>query len=38
MHGEVVILPGDDETSVGGAGDWPGRAAGLSRARPRSWR
>jgi DNA-binding NarL/FixJ family response regulator len=30
MSGEVVILPGDHETSVGGAGDWPGRAAGLS--------
>lgn len=30
MSGEVVILPGDSETSVGGAGDWPGRSAGLS--------
>ena len=30
MSGEVVILPGDYETSVGGAGDWPGRSAGLS--------
>jgi len=30
MDGEVVILPGDHETSVGGAGDWPGRVAGLS--------
>ena len=30
MRGEVVILPGDNETSVDGAGDWPGRAAGLS--------
>lgn len=30
MSGEVVILPGDNETSVGGAGDWPGRSAGLS--------
>lgn len=28
--GEVVVLTGDAETSVGGAGDWPGRAAGLS--------
>jgi NarL family two-component system response regulator LiaR len=30
MDGEVVVITGDDETSVGGAGDWPGRAAGLS--------
>jgi NarL family two-component system response regulator LiaR len=31
MAGEIVILPGDDdETSEGGAGDWPGRAAGLT--------
>ena len=30
MRGEVVIIPGDNETSVGGAGDWPGRSAGLS--------
>ena len=30
MSGEVVILAGDNETSVGGAGDWPGREAGLS--------
>jgi len=30
MRGEVVVLTGDHETSVGGAGDWPGRAAGLS--------
>jgi NarL family two-component system response regulator LiaR len=30
MSGEIVILPGDQETSVGGAGDWPGRSAGLS--------
>ena len=30
MRGEIVILPGDSETSVDGAGDWPGRAAGLS--------
>jgi len=28
--GEVVVLTGDDESSVGGSGDWPGRAAGLS--------
>jgi DNA-binding NarL/FixJ family response regulator len=30
MNGEVVILPGDEESSVGGAGDWPGRSCGLS--------
>ena len=30
MTGEIVILAGDHETSVGGVGDWPGRAAGLS--------
>ena len=30
MDGEVVILTGANETSVGGAGDWPGRSAGLS--------
>lgn len=30
MAGHVVILTGDHETSSGGAGDWPGRAAGLS--------
>ena len=30
MSGETVILAGDHETSVGGAGDWPGREAGLS--------
>jgi DNA-binding NarL/FixJ family response regulator len=30
MAGETVVLVGDNETSVGGAGDWPGRAAGLS--------
>ena len=30
MDGEVVILAGEHETSVGGAGDWPGRSAGLS--------
>jgi two-component system, NarL family, response regulator LiaR len=30
MSGAVVILPGDFESSVGGAGDWPGRSAGLS--------
>jgi DNA-binding NarL/FixJ family response regulator len=30
VNGEVVVLPGNEETSVGGAGDWPGRWAGLS--------
>ena len=30
MAGEVVVLVGDHETSVGGSGDWPGKAAGLS--------
>jgi NarL family two-component system response regulator LiaR len=30
MRGEVVILTGDQESSAGGAGDWPGRSAGLS--------
>jgi NarL family two-component system response regulator LiaR len=30
MGGEIVVLSGDQETSVGGEGDWPGRAAGLS--------
>ena len=30
MRGEIVVLSGDQETSVGGEGDWPGRAAGLS--------
>ena len=30
MRGEVVIITGENETSVGGAGDWPGRSAGLS--------
>jgi DNA-binding NarL/FixJ family response regulator len=30
MAGEVVVLTGDHETSVGGPGDWPGRSAGLS--------
>lgn len=30
MNGEVVVLPGDNETSVDGVGDWPGRSAGLS--------
>jgi two-component system, NarL family, response regulator LiaR len=30
MNGEIVILPGDSETSAEGAGDWPGRSAGLT--------
>jgi DNA-binding NarL/FixJ family response regulator len=30
MDGETVVLTGNHETSVDGAGDWPGRAAGLS--------
>jgi DNA-binding NarL/FixJ family response regulator len=30
MRGEIVVVTGDHETSVGGEGDWPGRAAGLS--------
>ena len=30
VAGEVVILPGSNESSVDGSGDWPGRAAGLS--------
>ena len=30
MRGEIVVLTGDHETSVGGTGDWPGRPAGLS--------
>ena len=30
MAGEVVVLAGENETSVGGAGDWPGRSWGLS--------
>lgn len=30
MAGEVVVMVGDHETSVGADGDWPGREAGLS--------
>jgi len=30
MRGETVVVSGHQETSVGGEGDWPGRAAGLS--------
>ena len=30
MRGEVVVITGDHETSVDGAGDWPGRSLGLT--------
>lgn len=30
VAGDIVILPGDDESSVDAAGDWPGKAFGLS--------
>ena len=30
MTGEIVVLTGDNETSVGADGDWPGRSSGLS--------
>lgn len=30
MNGEIVVLAGNMETSVGAEGDWPGRSAGLS--------
>ena len=30
MEGEVVIRTGDHDSSVGGAGDWPGRSVGLT--------
>jgi two-component system, NarL family, response regulator LiaR len=30
MRGEIVVITGDHETSVGGEGDWPGRSVGLS--------
>jgi DNA-binding NarL/FixJ family response regulator len=30
VAGEVVILPGAGDSSVGGAGDWPGRSVGLT--------
>jgi NarL family two-component system response regulator LiaR len=30
MNGEIVIITGDNETSVDSVGDWPGREAGLS--------
>jgi DNA-binding NarL/FixJ family response regulator len=30
VAGDVVILPGDMDSSVGGSGDWPGRLVGLS--------
>ena len=38
MHGEIVVLAGDYETSVGGAGDWPGRDGGAVAARGRDHR
>jgi two-component system, NarL family, response regulator LiaR len=30
VSGEAVVLPGDMGSSVGSAGDWPGRSTGLS--------
>lgn len=30
MSGEIVVLVGENETSVDGAGDWPGRSVGLT--------
>jgi NarL family two-component system response regulator LiaR len=30
MAGRTVVLTGDQESSAGAAGDWPGRSAGLS--------
>ncbi len=30
VNGEVVVLAGDHESSVGAEGDWPGRSVGLS--------
>jgi NarL family two-component system response regulator LiaR len=30
MNGEIVILPGDRESSAGDEGNWPGRSAGLT--------
>jgi len=30
VNGEIVILPGNQESSTGDEGDWPGRAAGLT--------
>ena len=30
MSGETVIVTGEEQTSVGEVGDWPGRSAGLS--------
>ena len=37
MTGEIVVLTGDNESSVGGEGDWPGRSSGLSSREPRYW-
>jgi NarL family two-component system response regulator LiaR len=30
VRGETVVITGDNETSLDGAGDWPGRSAGLT--------
>lgn len=30
VEGEIVILPGNHESSAGDEGDWPGRSAGLT--------
>ena len=30
MRGEIVVVTGDHSTSTNGAGDWPGRSAGLT--------
>jgi NarL family two-component system response regulator LiaR len=30
IRDEIVVLTGEHESSVGGVGDWPGRAAGLT--------
>lgn len=30
VNGEIVVLAGNHESSVGGEGDWPGRSVGLS--------
>ncbi len=38
MDGEIVILVGDHETSVGGRVTGPAARWGCLRARPRSWR
>ena len=38
MRGEVVIITGENETSVGGVGDWPGRSGDSLRVRRKCWR